>query len=94
MQDIDPNILRALPEAPESCATSIRAKVAWGVATSAYQVRSGEMGQGMAVASGTVATAAATGEAKGTAAARAAVGQREQQQPQQQLQQQQEQPRD
>ncbi|KAF8062692.1 BGL1A [Scenedesmus sp. PABB004] len=35
---IDPRLSASLPDAPDECSAALRSKIAWGVATSAYQV--------------------------------------------------------
>jgi hypothetical protein len=36
---VDPRFANSLPDAPDGCSAALRSKIAWGVATSAYQVR-------------------------------------------------------
>eukprot|EP00878_Enallax_costatus_P008466 GHUV01008850.1.p1 GENE.GHUV01008850.1~~GHUV01008850.1.p1 ORF type:complete len:152 (+),score=43.41 GHUV01008850.1:410-865(+) len=38
---VDPRLSNSLPDAPEGCSAGLRSKIAWGVATSAYQVEGG-----------------------------------------------------
>lgn len=35
---VDPRFANSLPDAPDGCSAALRSKIAWGVATSAYQV--------------------------------------------------------
>jgi hypothetical protein len=35
---VDPRFTNSLPDAPDGCSAALRSKIAWGVATSAYQV--------------------------------------------------------
>lgn len=37
---MDPRLLKALPDAPSACTADLRSRISWGVGTSAYQVRS------------------------------------------------------
>lgn len=39
VMQVDPRFANSLPDAPDGCSAALRSKIAWGVATSAYQVR-------------------------------------------------------
>jgi hypothetical protein len=67
---MDPRLVKALPDAPGACTADLRERIAWGVGTSAYQVQ----GRGRGRVRGAGCLGAATEAASGCRGLRARLG--------------------